>query len=205
MIKKFISVPQTVEAIQLTRTNIDEVMMFTNGLLKNINEDSHGRIVGILYANQEGEAYYNIEEKDYIVKDPGGDFEVFSENDFNECFEDSDEPVDMGYIMISQPMNGLTENEIKAVRENAIEVCEKMGFKVIDTYFDKEWADPKSMEQRGVKQIPVAFLSKSIEKMAECDAVYFCKGWDKARGCKIEHDIATQYGLRIFEEIYSRL
>jgi hypothetical protein len=31
--------------------------------------------------------------------------------------------------------------------------------------------------------------------MSKCDAVYFCNGWENARGCKIEHDIAIAYGL----------
>lgn len=46
-------------------------------------------------------------------------------------------------------------------------------------------------------QVPVAYLSMSIAKMSECDAVYFCAGWSKMRGCKIEHQIAQEYGLEI--------
>jgi hypothetical protein len=43
-------------------------------------------------------------------------------------------------------------------------------------------------------------LAKSLEKMAHCNTVYFAKGWENARGCKIEHEVALQYGLNIFYE-----
>ena len=51
------------------------------------------------------------------------------------------------------------------------------------------------MEQRGVVQIPLCFLAKSLENMSLCHAAYFCKGWENARGCRIEHDAAVAYGL----------
>ena len=35
--------------------------------------------------------------------------------------------------------------------------------------------------------------------MTLCNAVYFCKGWENARGCKIEHMCAEVYGLKIIE------
>ena len=37
----------------------------------------------------------------------------------------------------------------------------------------------------------------SIAKMSEVDAVYFCKDWSKVRGCKIERQIAENYGYKI--------
>ena len=56
------------------------------------------------------------------------------------------------------------------------------------------------MEAEGVVQIPVRFLAKSLEKMSLCDAVYFCKGWEQARGCRIEHEVAVAYGLNVIYE-----
>lgn len=99
--------------------------------------------------------------------------------------------------MISQPMNGLTEEQIKETRAKAIECLEKLGYEFEDSYFEDEWSKPENMAARGVVNIPVAFLSKSIEKMANCDAVLFCYGWEKMRGCRIEHQIASDYGLKI--------
>ena len=51
------------------------------------------------------------------------------------------------------------------------------------------------MEKRGVVQIPLCFLAKSLENMSLCHAAYFCKGWENARGCRTEHEAAKAYGL----------
>lgn len=102
--------------------------------------------------------------------------------------------------MLSQPMNGKTEEEIVATREKAIKVLETQGYELVDTYFNDEWSQKENMEAEGVVQIPVRFLAKSLEKMSLCDAVYFCKGWDQARGCRIEHEVAVAYGLNVICE-----
>ena len=62
------------------------------------------------------------------------------------------------------------------------------------------------MKERGVVQIPLCFLAKSLENMSLCHAAYFCKGWENARGCKIEHEAAVAYGLDIIyeEQQYNR-
>ena len=40
----------------------------------------------------------------------------------------------------------------------------------------------------------IYYLSKSIEFIGKADVIYFMKGWEKARGCKIEHEVAAEYG-----------
>lgn len=102
--------------------------------------------------------------------------------------------------MLSQPMNGLTEEEIIATRERAIRKLQNEGYEVINTYFSDEWYSRDSMKERGVVQIPICFLAKSLENMSLCDTVFFCKGWENARGCKIEHDVAKAYGVTIIYE-----
>lgn len=106
----------------------------------------------------------------------------------------------MKKAMLSQPMAGKTEAEIVETREKAIEVLQGMGYEVINTLFTDEWYSKDSMEGRGVVQIPLCFLAKSLENMSLCHTVYFCKGWEHARGCKIEHDAAVAYGLDILYE-----
>lgn len=90
--------------------------------------------------------------------------------------------------------------EIQTVREAAVSALNGMGYVVVNTLFTEAWADTEKMEKQGIKKIPVAFLGKAIEKMAQCDAVYFCRGWENARGCEIEHDVAQTYGLDILYE-----
>lgn len=97
-------------------------------------------------------------------------------------------------------MNGKTEQEIVETRNKAIKALEAAGYEIVNTLFTDEWYSKEKMEERGVVQIPLCFLAKSLENMSLCHAAYFCKGWEKARGCKIEHDAAVAYGLKILYE-----
>ena len=102
--------------------------------------------------------------------------------------------------MISQPINGLTEEQITNAQNKFLEYAKKENLEVVNTYFQDEWYSKDSMTSRGVVQIPLCFLAKSIEDMSLCHKAYFAKGWENARGCKIEHEIALQYGLEIIYE-----
>lgn len=102
--------------------------------------------------------------------------------------------------MLSQPMAGRTEEEIKVSRENAIAVLKEKGYEIVNTLFTDEWYSKENMQKRGVVQVPLCFLAKSLENMSLCDAAYFCKGWQDARGCRIEHEAALAYGLEIIYE-----
>lgn len=102
--------------------------------------------------------------------------------------------------MLSQPMNGKTNEEIIATREKAIAALKEKGYEVVNTLFTDEWYSIEKMQERGVVQIPLCFLAKSLENMSLCHAAYFCKGWENARGCKIEHEAAKAYGLDILYE-----
>lgn len=103
--------------------------------------------------------------------------------------------------MISQPMAGKTNEEIIADRNRAIAKLESMGYEVVNTLFTDKWYSKESMSERGVVQIPLCFLAKSLENMSLCHAVFFVNGWENARGCKIEHEAAIAYGLQIIDEI----
>lgn len=102
--------------------------------------------------------------------------------------------------MLSQPMGGKTDEEIIATREKAVSFLESAGYEIVNTLFTDEWYSRENMEKRGVVQIPLCFLAKSLENMSLCHAAYFCKGWENARGCRIEHDAAKAYGLEIIYE-----
>ena len=102
--------------------------------------------------------------------------------------------------MLSQPMRGKTDEEIIETRNRAIKALEAAGYEVVNTLFTDEWYSKEKMEERGVVQIPVCFLAKSIENMSLCHAVYFCEGWDRARGCILENEVAKAYGLDIIYE-----
>lgn len=102
--------------------------------------------------------------------------------------------------MLSQPMAGKSNEEIIATRERAIKVLTEKGYEIVNTLFTDEWYSHKAMEERGVVNIPLCFLAKSLENMSKCHAAYFCRGWEQARGCQIEHAAAVAYGLEIIYE-----
>lgn len=94
--------------------------------------------------------------------------------------------------MISQPMAGKTDEEIAATRDLAVAKLRQMGYEVVDTYFKDGLAVPPK-----VVNVPLYYLSQSLGKMAECDAVYLCDGWENARGCKVERAAAVAYDLEL--------
>jgi hypothetical protein len=103
------------------------------------------------------------------------------------------------FAMISQPMNGLSDDDIMKVRNNAIENLRDKGYTVINSYFNYDGMD-KDLNNDGIKSIPIWFLGHAVEAMSKVDCAYFTKGWDKARGCKVEHEIAKLYDIPIFYE-----
>lgn len=102
--------------------------------------------------------------------------------------------------MLSQPMAGKTDEEIIVTREKAIAALKQKGYEIVNTLFTDEWYGKEAMEKRGVVQIPLCFMAKSLENMSLCHAAYFRKGWEQARGCRIEHEAAVAYGLEIIYE-----
>lgn len=103
----------------------------------------------------------------------------------------------MRMAMISQPMSGKTGKEIIAARNEASQRLENMGYTVVDTYYNK-YSVPCYANNGALYH-----LGQSLTEMARCDAVYFCKGWENARGCRIEHEAAKAYDgiMCIYEEV----
>lgn len=99
----------------------------------------------------------------------------------------------MKKLFISQPMKGKTDEVIKEERQQAIREAEQMlgePAEVIDSFFEGAPADAK----------PLWFLGKSLELLAQADIAYFAEGWQNARGCRIEHTCAQEYGIPVVEK-----
>ena len=94
----------------------------------------------------------------------------------------------MKKLFISQPMNGKSDEEILREREKSIEEAKKAlgeDVEVIDSFFKSAPADAR----------PLWFLGKSLELLSTADIAYFAQGWEKARGCRIEHECTVEYGI----------
>lgn len=44
------------------------------------------------------------------------------------------------------------------------------------------------------------YLAKSLELLVDADVAYFAKGWESARGCRIENQCAIEYGIDTIED-----
>ena len=109
-------------------------------------------------------------------------------------------------LFISQPMRDKTNEQIEAERERPIKAAQnyvnaqigipegERKIEVIQSFFKGAPHDAK----------PLWFLGESFKLLANADIVYFVKGWDNYRGCKMENKAAHEYlepsGTVILEE-----
>lgn len=94
-------------------------------------------------------------------------------------------------IFISQPMGGRSDDEINAERRRVIEIARQQFGEVdaLETFFS----------DFGPAAKPLDYLARSIEFLAKADAAIFAPGWQDARGCRIEHQCAVDYGIPVME------
>ena len=93
-------------------------------------------------------------------------------------------------VFISQPMRDKTNDEIKKERHAAIErVKKELGedVEVIDSFFEGAPHDAK----------PLWFLGKSFQLLSGAGGGGGGGHWYEYRGCKMEHEAAKQYGIRV--------
>ncbi len=90
-------------------------------------------------------------------------------------------------VYISQPYAFKSDEEIVKVRENIIKQLHDYlkDVEVLDSVIQKE-------QTFGLKQ-----LSQSILVLSDADAIIFAPGWEKSRGCRIEHTIAEEFNIPI--------
>ena len=88
-------------------------------------------------------------------------------------------------IMISQPMKGKTNEQIREERAELVKRLQEEGDEVVDTVFENAPAD---------EDVAIYMLSQSIRYIGKVDAVVFMPGWENARGCRIEYKVADNYG-----------
>lgn len=101
----------------------------------------------------------------------------------------------MKKLFISQPMKDKTDEEIlnerKEIIKKAYIISEERELEVIDSFFGDDF---KTSDK---KNVPLYFLSKSLEKLVEADIAIFASGWENYRGCRIEHAAAVEYGIKV--------
>jgi hypothetical protein len=95
----------------------------------------------------------------------------------------------MKKVFISQPMRGKSDEEIlterKKLEELAARSAQGEDITILDSFF-------KDFDGNAL-----AFLGKSISLLSEADIAVFGRGWEDARGCKIEHKCCKDYGIAV--------
>lgn len=97
----------------------------------------------------------------------------------------------MKKVFISLPIANKPIGEIKYEIDRRKTALQQLRFQVIDSFIEKDVS---------VLNFGLWCLGKSLETMSDCDIAYFCKGWNKARGCLVEYEAAVQYGLQVITE-----
>lgn len=95
----------------------------------------------------------------------------------------------MTKLFISQPMKGKSDDEIIKERTriiNAVKETYGEDTEILDSYF------------KGAPQdaTPLWYLGESLKVLSKADIAYFAAGWENARGCRIEHTCAEEYGIK---------
>lgn len=95
-------------------------------------------------------------------------------------------------VFISQPMKDKTDKQIKEERQKAINLIKAKyneDVEIIDSFFENAPHNAK----------PLWFLGKNLQLLASADIAFFCKDWEKYRGCRIENICAKEYGIEVVE------
>ena len=90
-------------------------------------------------------------------------------------------------LFISQPMSGLSIEKIKEDRQRGYEY-----FKSIRVT-DKEIEVIDNLQEDAEDYIATDYLSTDIKLLGRAEGVLFLKGWEDARGCKVEYMVAKYY------------
>lgn len=95
-------------------------------------------------------------------------------------------------VFISIPMNGRTDEQIDEERASIMAYLKELlgECEELPSHFRSEYAS---------KLRPLECLGLALELMSHADVVVFARGWEEARGCRIEHECALQYGYKIID------
>lgn len=99
-------------------------------------------------------------------------------------------------IMISMPMN--YDNWYSDYMNKKKELEDK-GYRIAPLHaasiYKKEPEYNYPIENKAIM-----YMANSFARMAISDTIYFCGDWENARGCRLEHQAAKDYGLKIMYE-----
>ncbi len=115
--------------------------------------------------------------------------------DLNVCFLDEafKDECPAKRIYISIPISNLDIHRQRMIANEISIVLKSKGYLVVNPFELCEMVD-KSLDD---EDYYANCMGKDIQELLKCDAVYFCKGWDKSKGCILEYWAAEIYNKKI--------
>ena len=98
-------------------------------------------------------------------------------------------------VFISQPMTGRTLEEVKQERENVIAIMWQLDKGLRTIGHTVEVVDSFDEEAFKEHRNPLECLGDCIKVLSTCNVVVFVPGWEKSKGCRIEHQCAVDYDI----------
>lgn len=93
-------------------------------------------------------------------------------------------------IYVSIPITG---HDIDDVREHADLIkglLSRVGHNVVNPFEIYAGKNPTYAD----------YLCSDLRALADCDAIFLCRGWRFSRGCRIERNFAEEFGLQVMTE-----
>lgn len=106
----------------------------------------------------------------------------------------------MRRAMISQPVTDRSQEQAAEDYARAVSCLVKLGYTVMDSTYADLWTGGDDLRAQGVRNVSLTYAGRRIQRMAQCDAVFFARGWHDSRDCRLDHFAAQAYGLDVLYE-----
>ena len=114
---------------------------------------------------------------------------------------------DLTKIDYSSPLDNFKEEEIPSKLFISIPMRDKTVDEIMKSRFIARIDANRKLGDKSFKVIPSSILSKpplytlgkSLELLSTADVAYFSRGWENYRECRVEHQCAVEYGIKIIE------
>ena len=93
-------------------------------------------------------------------------------------------------IYISLPITGLDKDTVISKANDRKKLISFKGYEPV-TPFDVSPDSNASYAEH---------MGRDIQALLECDAVYFCRGWQDSKGCQAEYEVAKIYSKQMVFE-----
>lgn len=103
----------------------------------------------------------------------------------------------MRLIYISIPMNGRNEEKQK---EKINKIREKFRDDACISPYELRDKLNRIYEEKGEIPSYSDYLLYDLRVLVFCDTIYMCAGWDKSKGCRVEHEMAKSIDMKIIYE-----